>query len=143
MLVWCCVLGQLWFRPLAYAHFLVVTHNNSAVKSLNRSEAEQLYLGKRTILDNGSKVVLFDLPRGDTRNGFYRSLVGKSPLQIRAYWSKLVFSGRAKPPIQVDNTAALQIVLANQLNGIAYVAAQDYRSEWRILLEIPAEPIAP
>jgi hypothetical protein len=38
-----------------------------------------------------------DLPNGQVRDEFYLKLTGKNPAQIQAYWSRLVFTGRALP----------------------------------------------
>ena len=64
---------------------------------------------------------MLDLPSGPVRDQFYRLLTGKNPSQIRAYWSRMVFTGRALPPTEsADVNDARRILLENP-NAIAYL----------------------
>jgi len=80
------------------AEILIVTSNRSGPIELTQEQAEKLYLGRSTTLSDGSSASLVDLPNGSVRDEFYLKLTGKNPAQIQAYWSRLVFTGRALPP---------------------------------------------
>lgn len=99
---------------------LLVTARTSTIETLSRNEAEQLYLGRRATLATRISM-LVDLPPGKTRDAFYRKLTGKNPTQIRAHWSRMVFTGRALPPREVaDASEAYRLLLENR-NAIAYL----------------------
>ena len=109
--------------PAVRAEIVLVTAMDSAIEELSRDEAEQLYLGRRATLSARGALILLDLPSGPIRDQFYRLLTGKNPSQIRAYWSRMVFTGRALPPTEsADVNDARRILLENP-NAIAYLPA--------------------
>ena len=109
--------------PAARAEIVLVTAIDSTVSELSRDEAEQLYMGRRAALSARGALLLLDLPTGPVRDQFYRLLTGKNPSQIRAYWSRMVFTGRALPPTEsADVNDARRILLENP-NAIAYLPA--------------------
>jgi hypothetical protein len=79
------------------AEILIVTSNRSGPIELTRDQAEKLYLGRSSTFSDGTPASLVDLPNGPVRDEFYLKLTGKNPSQIQAYWSRLVFTGRAFP----------------------------------------------
>jgi len=55
------------------------------------------------------------------RDEFYQVVVGKNPGQLKAYWSKVIFTGRGKPPAVVADGAAARKRVASDSHAIAYV----------------------
>ena len=109
----CAALAAL-LAPAVHAEVILVTSADSNVDTLSRDEAEQLYLGRRSSLADGRPLLLLDLPPGPVRDQFYRLLTGKNPSQIRAYWSRMVFTGRALPPREsVSVEDARRLLLEN------------------------------
>ncbi len=102
---------------------VLVSARTGGIAELDRETAAQLYLGRRTSLPDGRGARLLDLPAGPERDLFYQRLTGKNPSQIRAYWSRMVFTGRAHPPHEVnDQEDALRRVLADP-STLAYLPA--------------------
>lgn len=107
------------------------------VTALDRDTAEQLYLGRRSNLSDGTAVQLIDLPAGPERDRFYLGLTGKNPSQIRAYWSRLVFTGRVQPPREAADVAAARRLLGEIPGAIAYLPLEAADSpQLRILLRL-------
>lgn len=104
--------------------FALVMASDAPAIELRRETAEQLYLGRRTTSEDGRQVQLIDLPAGPARDHFYRLLTGKNPSQIRAYWSRLVFTGRALPPREADSAEQLGQLLTQLPNSIGYLPVQ-------------------
>ena len=113
------------FWPVA-AHaedMVLVSARAGGLAALDRETAVQLYIGRSTALPDGRSARLIDLPAGPERDLFYLQLTGKNPSQIRAYWSRLVFTGRAHPPQEaLDIDDAIRRVLADR-NALAYLPA--------------------
>ena len=107
----------------ARADILIVTAADSAIEQLSRDEAEQLYLGRKASLSASTPLQLLDLPPGELRDQFYRLLTGKNPIQTRAYWSRMVFTGRALPPTESANVSDAHRILLENPNAIAYLPA--------------------
>lgn len=123
--------------PAQHAEFVLVAASSASGIDLRRETVEQLYLGRRTTSEDGRQIQLIDLPAGPARDHFYRLLTGKNPSQIRAYWSRLVFTGRAVPPREADSPEQLGSLLSQIPNSIGYLpgnAASDPRL--RVLLRL-------
>ncbi|MGD9870983.1 MAG: hypothetical protein AB7S63_07985 [Thauera sp.] len=103
---------------------VIVSASAGNVATLERGIAEQLYLGQRSQLADGHQITVIDLPAGAIRDHFYRTLTGKKPSQIRAYWSRLVFTGRARPPREATSVEnAIELIIANP-DAIGYLPAE-------------------
>lgn len=121
----------------AHAEVVVVTSARSGPIELSREQAEKLYLGRSTTLGDGTPVNLVDLPNGSTRDEFYVKLTGKNPTQIQAYWSRIVFTGRASPPKEAGSIAEARQWLIDTPNIIGYLERNDVSPGLRILLRLP------
>jgi hypothetical protein len=119
------------------AEVVVVTSTRSGPIELSREQAEKLYLGRSTTLGDGTPVNLIDLPNGSTRDEFYVKLTGKNPTQIQAYWSRIVFTGRASPPKEASSMAEARQWLVDTPNIIGYLDRSDATPGLRILLRLP------
>ena len=59
--------------------------------------------------------------RKSRRNEFYERVANMSPALLKAFWSKIIFTGRGLPPQAVANSVeAKKFVMAN-LNTIGYI----------------------
>lgn len=117
------ILLSLLAAATARAEILIATAHDSAIETLSRDEAEQLYLGRRSTLAARSPLLLLDLPPGETRDQFYRLLTNKNPSQIRAWWSRMVFTGRALPPKEAADAGDARRLLLDNPGAIGYLPA--------------------
>ena len=121
----------------ARAEILIVTSNRSGPIELTRDQAEKLYLGRSATLSDGTPASLVDLPNGPVRDEFYLKLTGKNPSQIQAYWSRLVFTGRAFPPKEARSLAEARQWRTDTPNLIGYLDRNEPTTGMRILLRLP------
>lgn len=119
------------------AEILIVTSNRSGPIELTREQAGKLYLGRSTTLSDGTPASLVDLPNGPVRDEFYLKLTGKNPAQIQAYWSRLVFTGRALPPKEARSLAEARQWLTDTPNLIGYLDRSEPTLGMRVLLRLP------
>src|SRR5688500_9982814 len=107
---------------LASAEVIVVVSANSPVATLTAAQAADIFLGKAKELPGGGAAVPIDLTEGSAeRDEFYTSIAGKSAAQMKAYWSKIIFSGKGQPPEEVAHSAAVKKLLAGNPNAIGYI----------------------
>lgn len=121
----------------AMADIVLVTAGDGPIAQISREEAEQLYLGRLSALRDGTPVRLLDLPAGEIRDDFYLRLLGKNSIQTRAYWSRMVFTGRARPPREVADETELRALMTRDPNLIGYIAEGAQTSDLRVLLRLP------
>ncbi|MEC5218006.1 ABC-type phosphate transport system substrate-binding protein [Actimicrobium sp. GrIS 1.19] len=55
------------------------------------------------------------------RDDFYQKATGKTGVQVKAFWSKQIFSGKGQPPKEVGDSAAVKGLVANNPNLIGYI----------------------
>ena len=96
----CLTLNMLLFSVNASTtEFVVVVNKNNTINALSKREVIDIYMGRYLTFPDGEISQPLDLPAQSTlKNDFYQQLVNKDEQKINAYWARLLFSGRAKPP---------------------------------------------
>src|SRR5689334_992206 len=93
-------------RAAAADDVVAVVSAKSAVTGLNPAQVADIFLGKTNRYPDGTLAVPIDLPEeSPARERFYAEYTGKSPAQVKAHWSKIIFTGRGQPPRQVSTGA--------------------------------------
>ncbi|MFC5080480.1 hypothetical protein VTH8203_03208 [Vibrio thalassae] len=108
---------------------------------LSRSKARMLYRGKTKSLQ-GKRIELSDWPESSSeRSEFYQSLLGKDVAQMNAYWASLSFSGKARPPKEMDSASVSSLViwLAEKSNRIGYAPLSEIPAEANVLYVVGKE----
>ena len=104
------------------ADVVVIVSAKSAVGSLTKGQVSDLFLGKAATFPGGGQAVPVDQADGaGDRDDFHGKVTGKSGAQLKSYWSKLVFSGKATPPKEVPNAAEAKKLIAANPSMIGYV----------------------
>ena len=106
----------------AFAEVVVVVSAKSAATSLNAEQAADIFLGKSSTLPGGGAAVPVDQAEGSSvRDEFYNKAAGKSGAQLKAYWSKQIFTGKGRPPKDVGDNGAVKSLIAANPNMIGYI----------------------
>lgn len=107
----------------ASAAVKVVVHGSNPVASVTKAKAADLFLKRVTRWDNGRTVTPVDLAeKNPARAAFSKELLGKEVAWVKSYWQKMIFSGRATPPVELSSDAeVLDLVRGNQ-DAIGYVS---------------------
>jgi ABC-type phosphate transport system substrate-binding protein len=119
---------------MASAAVVAVVSSRSGVSSLSENEVTDIFLGKLNRFPGGEMVSPIDLPEGsEVRDEFYLKFSGKSQAQLKAHWSKVIFTGRGKPPKRVANSAEVKKLLAENPNAIGYIDPADVDSSVKVI----------
>ncbi len=101
---------------------VVVTNPNNDVQVLDKKGLIDLLMGKYSAFPNGKQATPIDIDRDDKLKGqFYKSLVGLPLARVNAYWSRLKFSGRVKPPAIEQTIDDVMQRLEEDESALAYV----------------------
>jgi ABC-type phosphate transport system substrate-binding protein len=99
----------------AYADVVVVVSAKSSTTTMTADEVSQIYLGKskamKPVETSGSPI----------RSQFYSKVAGKDEAQVKAIWSKLVFTGKATAPKELPSSADVVKAVAADPNAIGYI----------------------
>ncbi|MDX2321038.1 MAG: phosphate ABC transporter substrate-binding protein [Moritella sp.] len=105
---------------------VVVIANPIGPDALSKSQVSKLYLGKSKKLPNGAKAQVIEQAAGSVIRGeFHAGVTGKSDSQLQAYWSRLVFTGKGKPPKTIGSSSLIKSQVASHANAIAYIDSAD------------------
>ncbi|WP_371877315.1 hypothetical protein [Telluria mixta] len=100
----------------ARAEVVVVVNPNAPEASMTKEEIAQYFLGK-----SGALVPIDQPESAPIRAEFYKKVADKDPSQVKALWSKLVFTGRATMPKEVANSADVRKAVAANPKAIGYI----------------------
>ncbi len=68
---------------------------------------------------------------------FTEKVTKKKLGKYKAYWSKMIFSGKAVPPKELANDAAVKSFVSSNPNAVGYIDAASVDSSVKVLLRIP------
>ena len=106
----------------ARADVVAVVGARSPITNLSKNEVMAIFLGKRTRFPDGSSAVPIDQSEGSAaREEFYSQYADMSAAQIKAFWSKIIFTGRGQPPKAVANAEEAKKLVATNPNAITYI----------------------
>lgn len=101
---------------------VVVVSAQSRVTTIPRLHLEDIYLGRATRFPNGEPVEPIDQKSGsEAWKTFYETYLGRSPAQIKAHWSKLIFTGRGRPPREAASGREVRELVAADSRVIGYI----------------------
>jgi hypothetical protein len=110
---------------------VVVIGNTAGADSISASDVKKLFLGK-----GSSSSVPYELEEGNaTRSAFHSGVTGKSDAQLKAFWSKQVFTGKGNPPASVSGAAAMKAAVAADANGVGYIDEADVDASVKVILK--------
>jgi len=125
------------YSSAAAADIAIIAHPEFAADSTTAEDVRRLFLGKTNNI-SGEHATPIDQKNDDAeRAQFYDAIVKKTASQLRAYWSRLVFTGKGKPPKALDDDAAVLSAVAADSSLIGYVDVNAVTSDVKILLTVP------
>jgi len=111
-------LGAGW----AMADVVAIVSARSPATALSKSQITDIFLGKSSRYPDGTLAVPVNQAEGSpARDEFYLTFAGKSSAQLKAYWSKIIFTGRGQPPREVANGAEVRKMIAENPGTIGYI----------------------
>lgn len=119
----------------ALAEVVVVVSAQNPTETLSRSELRDIYLGRLNRFSNGAAVEPFDQRESSpVYSEFYRYYLEMTPTQIKAHRSKLIFTGRGRPPPLVTNDVAMANTIATSPRAIGYLDSSITDERLRVVL---------
>jgi hypothetical protein len=109
--------------------------SKSQITALSKNQIMDIFLGKRTRFPDGSSAIPIDQAEGSaTRDQFYTRLADMSPAQVKAFWARIIFTGRGQPPRTVATGLEAKRLLIADPNAISYIDQSLVDSSVRVVL---------
>ncbi len=115
------LLTMLVNSPISYAGIVVVVGQGSPIGKASSKDIKKVFLGKKKKI-RGFPVLPVDQSEGSgARAEFYKKIVKKNESQLKAYWSKLIFTGKSHPPRDGGSDADIKKEVAANPKLIGYI----------------------
>jgi ABC-type phosphate transport system substrate-binding protein len=122
----------------AHAALAIIVHPNNNLSGITADEAADIYLAKAGVFANGKRAIPVDQAASSPmRKKFYSAVIKKDDSTLKVYWSKLLFTGKANPPREIGDDAAVKSWVAANPDAIGYVDGKFVDSSVKVLLIIP------
>jgi hypothetical protein len=119
---WLLVLCLLWGGSALAVDFVVIVSPRNPLNALRADQLAAIFLAQTGAFPGGGEAVPLDLPVGSPlRDEFYQAVAARSPALMKAYWSKMVFTGRGQPPRELPGSLAVRRLVADNPATIAYI----------------------
>ena len=110
--------GTFSFNALAVT---VIVHPSNG-DALDQAAISRIFLGKAKSFPSGGAAV--PITQEAAADEFNEKVLNKSASQLKAYWSKLVFTGKGTPPKEVSTDAEMIALIASNPNMIGFIQGE-------------------
>jgi len=125
------------FCTPAYCNVVVVVSKKSSIESLSGTEVANIFLARTNRFPDGEKSVPIEFNGDKFRAEFYQSISGKTPGQLMAYWTTLVFTGKGRPPKSFDSYEKLSKQFSLAAGHITYLEQNLVTDDMKIVYRFP------
>ncbi|REL26523.1 phosphate ABC transporter substrate-binding protein [Thalassotalea euphylliae] len=113
---------------------VAVIVNSANGNSLSDSDISRAFLGKLKTFTDGQTINAVNSKSGNqARSEFEKLVLKKSSAQVKAYWSKRLFTGKGKPLKELASDADIISFVASTPNAIGYVDAGSVDGSVKVL----------
>jgi ABC-type phosphate transport system substrate-binding protein len=122
--------------PASPNDVVVVVNINNSTDQLTKSQVIDLFMGKYLAFPNGIKASTVDIDGEDKlKKRFYQQLVGMSLARVNSFWSRIKFTGRAKPPLKQPNEEAIVRFITLKKDAISYISRSKLNENLKVVFE--------
>jgi ABC-type phosphate transport system substrate-binding protein len=106
-----------------FSDVAVVVHPSN-VSSFSDKDLKKIFLAKKKKFPAGGRIIVLRQKKGTpVKLQFVQGLLNKSENQLKAYWSRLIFTGKALPPKEIDGDTEMKKRVSANPSVIGYIDA--------------------
>ncbi len=115
----------------AFAEIVVIVNPKNPASRMFTEQAAQFFLGKSALFTpieyhEGAAI----------RNEFNTKVLGKEPAQVKAIWTKLVFTGKGSAPKEFASSAEVKKAVAADPSAIGYIDKSALDDTVKVILTV-------
>ena len=123
------------FSSISYAEIAIIVNKASTLTAAEASDIERVYLGKSKNIGGTEVTPINQEKNAGLSEAFNKVVLNKTSNQVKAYWSKLVFTGKGTPPQELSNDAEVLNAVKNDVNTIGYIDASVVDDSVKVILK--------
>jgi ABC-type phosphate transport system substrate-binding protein len=116
--------------PALAAEIVVIVNAKNPASRMFSEQAAQFFLGKSTLFTP------IEHTEGPLRNEFSQKVLGKDSAQVKAQWSKLVFTGKGTAPKEYGSSAEVKKAVAADVQAIGYIEKSAVDDSVKVILTV-------
>jgi len=122
----------------ALAEIAIIANPAAGAGELDTKTVKKLFLGKiRSLPGMDSVSLVGQADDSPVKAEFTQKITNKKLAKYKAYWSKMIFSGKAVPPKEMANDAEVKAYVASHADAVGYVDAGSVDDSVKVLLRAP------
>lgn len=103
-----------------FAEIAIVVHPSNG-NNLEFEDIQRIFLSKDDFYPDGTEVLAVGQESGALVDEFNEKVLERDKAQLKAYWAKLMFTGKGFPPKPLANDAAVIAAVAGSAKTIGFV----------------------
>jgi ABC-type phosphate transport system substrate-binding protein len=124
-------------QAAAAGELVVIVSARSSVAALRQDQVADIFLGQAARFPGGGEAIALDQNLGaPERDEFYSKVASKTRPLLKAYWTKMIFTGRGQPPREVRGSAAVRKMVAEDPSLIGYIDRTELDASVKAVLVI-------
>lgn len=115
------------------AEIAVIVHPDNAAE-ISKSDVSKIFLGKAKKFPGGETAMPVTQEAG-VKDEFNDKVLSKSSAQVKAFWSKLVFTGKGTPPKELASDDEVKNMVSKNPNLIGYIDVSAVDDSVKVVLK--------
>lgn len=122
-----------WQPNCVMADYAVIVHPSNHTQ-LDLTDIRRIFLLKIKQFPDGKQVAPIDRREGSTiRREFIKTVIGTDEIKLKAYWARLLFTGKVILPRTLNNDAEVTSTVAENPASIGYVDSKSVTDDVRVV----------
>ncbi|OUS28207.1 hypothetical protein A9Q99_11750 [Gammaproteobacteria bacterium 45_16_T64] len=125
-----------WAANVFAENIVVIVHKDSVINTISEGDLAGVYLKRKKRVD-GQRLKVVDINNdSDIKAYFHEAVTQKTLQQLKAYWSRLIFTGKGIPPYSLDTEERVVEFVSRTPNAIGYVGKSKMNNRVKVIREI-------
>ncbi len=109
----------------------IVVIANPAAGPISKEQIEDIYLAR-----NSAWTPIDQAAGSSIYAEFYKKMTGRDTAQVKAIWSRILFTGRGVPPKQLIDSAAVKKAVAANPKAVGYIEKSAVDASVKVILPL-------
>lgn len=114
--------------------FVIITHPQSPIDTLSKSQARMIYLKKRRFWGETKLIALNLPPKNPLRQTFEHEILKMNEAQLDKYWIRAHYQGQ-RPPYRVEYLKSMLLFVKKVKGAVGYIPPSQVDSEVKVIYE--------
>ncbi len=116
----------------AAAEIVIVVNPKNPATKMFPSQAAQFFLGASPMF-----TPIEQAESSTIRLEFCQKVLAKDPPEVRAIWSKIMFTGKGRPPREFKSSAEVKKAVSENINAIGYIDKSEIDDSVKVVASVP------